>query len=284
MKLITWNIQWGLGVDGRVDLGRIIETARAMADFDVLCLQEVTRNYPGLSGNDGGDQFAALANLLPDFHAIEGIAVDRHTDGRGRQQFGNMILTRAAPVQVLRHQLPWPADSDVPTMPRLALEVVIGAPGGPLRVTTTHLEYYSALQRRAQIDALRRIQLEAAGHARDQPQDHKHGSPFETRGRGSRAILTGDFNCAAGDELIAHLQAPVDGGAAAYCDAWTLLRPGQPHTSTVGVHDKKQWEGREMCFDFIFVSSDLAPRARAIRVDSATAASDHQPLLLELDP
>ena len=99
-----------------------------------------------------------------------------------------------------------------------------------------------------------------------------------------KTILTGDFNCAAGDELIAYLQAPIDGGAAAYCDAWTLLRPGERHPSTVGVHDKKQWEGREMCFDFIFVSSDLAPRARAITVESATAASDHQPLLLELDP
>ena len=284
MKLITWNIQWGLGVDGRVDLGRIIETARAMADFDVLCLQEVTRNYPGLAGNDGSDQFATLAGLLPGYHAAEGIAVDRHTEGRGRQQFGNLIFTRVAPIQVLRHQLPWPADTGVPTMPRLALEVVLDAPGGPLRVTTTHLEFYSALQRRAQVEALRRIQIEAAGHARNLPQDHKRGSPFESRGRGSRAILTGDFNCAADDALIAHLQAPIDGGAAPYRDAWTLLRPGAPHVATVGVHDKKQWKGREMCFDFIFVSNDLAPYARAITVDSVTAASDHQPLLLEIDP
>ena len=39
MKLITWNIQFGVGVDGRLDLARIMAHARSMADFDVLCLQ-----------------------------------------------------------------------------------------------------------------------------------------------------------------------------------------------------------------------------------------------------
>ena len=42
----------------------------------------------------------------------------------------------------MRHQLPWPAAPDVQSMPRAAVEVVVQAPFGPLRVTTTHLEYY----------------------------------------------------------------------------------------------------------------------------------------------
>ncbi|MBL8384352.1 MAG: endonuclease/exonuclease/phosphatase family protein [Burkholderiales bacterium] len=283
MRLITWNIQWGLGVDGRVDLARIVETARGLGDFDVLCLQEVTRNYPGLKGNDGGDQFAALARLLPGFHAIDGIAVDRYTDGVGRQQFGNMILTRLAPLAVLRHQLPQPADPQSATMPRLALEAVLAAPGGPLRVTTTHLEYYSALHRAAQIERLRQLQAEAAGHAALPPRPERVGTPFEVRPRNARAILTGDFNCAADDALIARVQAPLDGGAPAYCDAWTLLHPDRPHAPTVGLYDIEQWQGRRLCFDFIFVSADLAPRAQRIVVDDATDASDHQPVLLEID-
>ena len=53
LKIITWNIQWGLGIDGRVDLERLIGDARAIADFDVLCLQEVSDNFPDLKGNDG---------------------------------------------------------------------------------------------------------------------------------------------------------------------------------------------------------------------------------------
>jgi endonuclease/exonuclease/phosphatase family metal-dependent hydrolase len=42
MKLITWNIQWCRGCDGLVDPVRIIHTVRQLADFDVLCLQEVS--------------------------------------------------------------------------------------------------------------------------------------------------------------------------------------------------------------------------------------------------
>ena len=44
MKLVTWNIQWGLGLDGRVDLARIVDHAKSLADFDVLTLQEVADN------------------------------------------------------------------------------------------------------------------------------------------------------------------------------------------------------------------------------------------------
>jgi endonuclease/exonuclease/phosphatase family metal-dependent hydrolase len=45
MKLVTWNIQWCRGCDGRVDPQRIVDDARAFADFDVLCLQEVAANF-----------------------------------------------------------------------------------------------------------------------------------------------------------------------------------------------------------------------------------------------
>ena len=58
IEILTWNIQCGRGVDGRVDLARIVATARALADFDVLCVQEVADNFPALDGNDASDQFA----------------------------------------------------------------------------------------------------------------------------------------------------------------------------------------------------------------------------------
>ena len=38
----------------------------------------------------------------------------------------------------------------------------------------------------------------------------------------------------------------------------------------------------ELHCDFIFVSDDLAPRVRAVRVDRETQASDHQPVILTL--
>ena len=36
MKLLTWNLQWGRGIDGRVDLARVVRTARALGDFELL--------------------------------------------------------------------------------------------------------------------------------------------------------------------------------------------------------------------------------------------------------
>lgn len=283
MKLITWNIQWCCGADGKVDPARIIAHARAFADFDVLCLQEVARNYPGLEGNRVRDQFRELAALLPDYTAIEGIAVDEFSARDGRRQFGNMILSRLPVVQVLRHLLPWPADPLVPTMPRVALEIVLATAGVPLRVTTTHLEYYSVPQREAQVERLRQIQAEASGHAANVWQEEKRGGPFETKQRGPAGILTGDFNYEVSEPIHARLQQTIAEGVPRYVDAWAIANPGVPHAPTVGVYDKVQWRGREFCCDYLCVTEDLAPRVRAVAVDLQTAASDHQPVLLELE-
>ncbi|HEY2020857.1 MAG TPA: hypothetical protein VGH68_06860 [Paraburkholderia sp.] len=62
MKLISWNIQSCRGCDGAIDLRRIVEHARALADFDVLCLQEVSDGFAPLDG--GENPFARLAALL----------------------------------------------------------------------------------------------------------------------------------------------------------------------------------------------------------------------------
>ena len=282
MQLITWNIQWCRGVDGNVDAARIVDHARAFSDFDVLCLQEVARNYPGLEGNDIDDQFAELAKLLPGYTAIEGIAVDAYSAEGGRRQFGNMILTRLPVIQVLRHLLPWPADPLLPTMPRLALEAVLSTPAGPLRVTTSHLEFYSVVQREAQVERLRQIQAEASGHAANVWQEEKRGGPFETKARGPAGILTGDFNYEVSEPIHARLQQMIADGVPRYVDAWAIANPGVTHAPTVGVYDKVQWHGREFCCDYLCVTEDLAARVQRVAVDLQTAASDHQPVLLEL--
>ena len=282
MQLITWNIQWCRGVDGNVDAARIVDHARAFSDFDVLCLQEVARNYPGLEGNDIDDQFAELAKLLPGYTAIEGIAVDEYSAEGGRRQFGNMILTRLPVIQVLRHLLPWPADPLLPTMPRLALEAVLSTPAGPLRVTTSHLEFYSVVQREAQVERLRQIQAEASGHAANVWQEEKRGGPFETKARGPAGILTGDFNYEVSEPIHARLQQMIADGVPRYVDAWAIANPGVTHAPTVGVYDKVQWHGREFCCDYLCVTEDLAARVQRVAVDLQTAASDHQPVLLEL--
>jgi endonuclease/exonuclease/phosphatase family metal-dependent hydrolase len=280
MKLITWNIQWCRGCDGRVDPSRIARVAREMADFDVLCLQEVASNYPDLAGSSGENQYETLAGLLPDYTVVKGVATDVFASQGERREFGNAIVTRLPILQAFRRLLPWPADPSVPSMQRSAVEVVLDLPSSPLRVTTTHLEYYSAKQRAAQVEALRELQREAAGHAAA-PVPAKEG-PFRTMPRPASGILTADFNFPPDDALHRHLQSPLAPGIPAYRDAWQLRHPGKPHAPTIGVHDKEQWPGPPLAFDFIFVTEDLAHRVEDVVVNGQTDASDHQPVLLEL--
>jgi endonuclease/exonuclease/phosphatase family metal-dependent hydrolase len=282
MKLVTWNIQWCLGCDGRVDPRRIVDDARAFADFDVLCLQEVAANFPALKGSSGEDQFALLAAALPGFTAVAGIAVDTAAPGGSRRRFGNMILSRLPVRWVLRTTLPWPADPAVRSMPRVLLEALVEAPFGPLRVMTTHLEYYSALQRAAQLEALRQRHEEACGQALAGGAGEASDGPFERQPQTVSAILTGDFNLRPDDPLHARLcDGHADTRMPALADAWQHLHPGEPQPPTIGVHDCHQWPDPFAC-DFIFASGDLGDRLRAIAVDLRTEASDHQPMMVEL--
>jgi len=283
MIVVTWNIQWCRGCDGVVDPARIARTVRELADVDVLCLQEVARNFAGLEGSSGEDQFALLANALPGYMLVEGIATDRLAKGGARMQFGNAIFTRLPVLQAFRHLLPWPPDPNSPGMQRMALELVLQTAGGPLRVTTTHLEYYSKVQRMAQVGRLRGLQAEAAAHAGDVGggDQARGGGPFAVVPRPGSGILAADFNFRPDRPEYALLQMPIE-GAPRYRDAWTVRHGAAPHAPTVGVHDGKQWQGKPFCFDMMFVTEDLASRIEDIAVDAATDASDHQPVVLRL--
>jgi endonuclease/exonuclease/phosphatase family metal-dependent hydrolase len=284
MKLITWNTQWCCGIDGRVDPARIVAEAQRLADFDVLCLQEIADNFPDprLAGSGGEDQFAALASLLPGYAAIPGIAVDHPGEEGRRRRYGNMILTRLPVRQVFRHLLPFPADPGVNGMPRIAVEAVLGAPFGDLRVITTHLEWYSQKQRSAQVQALRAIYAEGHAHARAGTITDRSGGPFSTFLRPAATVICGDFNLEPEDPDHGRMLAPFADGTAPLADCWTLTHAGIPHPSTFCIHSKMFSGQPELHCDFVFVSEELKPRVRSLTVDQLTQASDHQPLVLEL--
>ena len=282
MIVVTWNIQWCKGCDDVVDPQRIVETARELGDFDVLCMQEVADNFAELEGSRGENQFRLLADLLPGFEPAEGIAVDRLGSNGKRQRFGNMILSRLPVLSIWRHLLPWPVDPVTPGMQRIALEAVIGTDAGPLRITTTHLEYFSASQRSAQVERLLTLQEEACAHAPDALSFKGKPGPFQPAARPASAILTADFNFRADDPLYRRLQSEHDDPhVPAYRDLWAIAHPGVEHLHTIGLYDRKQWKESYAC-DFLFVTEDLASRVRSVRVDQQTSASDHQPVLLEL--
>lgn len=282
MKLLTWNIQWGRGMDGRVDLGRVAGEIRAMGEFDVICLQEVAVNFPGLPGSRGEDGMAELAAGLPGYAPVYAAATDL-PDGRGgRKGFGNAIFSRLPVGQVFRHLLPWPSDPAVPSMQRVLLEAVLAAPFGPLRVLTSHLEYYSRPQRLAQIEAIRRLHAEACAHARA-PREGKGegGGSFEVFPRPAAAVLCGDMNFPAQAEERGLLLAPFTDSTPALRDSWAVLHGDAPHAPTVGIHPV-DFVDRPLCYDFWFLTEDLAPRLVGHHVNPTTAASDHQPVWIEL--
>ncbi len=281
MKLLQWNIQWCRGMDGAVDPARIAREARRLHDPDVICLQEVADNFPALAGSRGENQAELLAREFPGYTATYAWGVDVPDGAGGRRRFGNLVLSRLPLLRTLRHLLPWPATTDTPSMPRVALEVVVAAPFGPLRVTTTHLEYYSSAQRSAQVERLRALHEEACARARATPSRAYHDGPFEPLAHASSAILCGDFNLRPDDPLHARLQERVADGAPRLVDAWQHAHPGRPHPPSFRLHDPARGE-TPYCCDFVFVSEDLAPDVRALAIDADTQASDHQPVMLDL--
>lgn len=282
MKLITWNVQWFCGLDEVVSIERVLREARAMADFDVLCLQEVAVNYPQLAGNAGYDQVARLRELLPGFEVFFGAAVNELGRDGQRQQFGNLVASRLPVAQVQHYPLPYPADGGVPSMPRIGTSATVLTPLGPLRVMTTHLEYYSQRQRLAQVQALVDLHAQACGQAAQPPLPDESGAPFQTKVHTVSAILCGDFNFESSSAEHACIQAHAEPDTTGLTDAWRLVHGATPHAPTFHLFDHR-YGPEPICCDFVFVSEDLQSRIKSIEVNTQTRASDHQPVLLELD-
>ena len=197
----------------------------------MLCLQEVSDNFPNLKGNDGSDQFAGVCG-----HSCRAIRRSREwrldiPDGAGgRRRFGNMILSRLPVLQVLRYTLPWEAAA-TRNMPRLLLEAVVEAPSGPLRIMTTHLEYSSGELRRAQVEGIREAHRTA--HERIcTPRENGPGTyvRFPTT---SSAVLTGDFNMRPEDPVKRRISDPFGNGAPRLFSMLGRLPKGRQPASAV---------------------------------------------------
>lgn len=278
MKLVTWNIQWGLGCDGKVDIKRIVDTAKALSEADVFCFQEVSH---GFAPHDGGeDQPAILASLLPGHTPIFRPAVERRDDNGRLQVFGNMILSRLPVLEITSHMLPWPA-TECRSMQRQALEVIVEADLGPVRVTTCHLEYHSFEHRQAQVEHIRNVHENNEKRSGLSYRDTSAG-PYRTLKAPVGSIVCGDFNLGPDDPLYAEMRKPFASGIPAFVDAWMVKHGEAPHAPTTGIADFKQWPQGPHCRDYIFVSENLADRITDLRVDVETIASDHQPVTITL--
>ena len=286
MKIVTYNIQYGIGLDGKYDVGRIADAVRGA---DVIALQEVTRNNPR---NGGRDMVAEIGEALPDYFAAYGSNFEVNIGSRlenGRAvstsfQLGNMVLSKT-PIHLSRNLL-LPRSRSLETMnfQRGALEALIETPLGFIRFYSTHLDHRSPVERQGQIRFLRQRLLNYAlegGGLSGIPEIGLPDLPYP-----EAFIVMGDFNMLPGSPEYVELAGrpdhefgmPLTADLAvdvaqrlAVADLVTWVDPDRP--------DEKS---RHKCIDYIFTSASLARSLQRLWSDRQAVGSDHLPLWAEL--
>lgn len=125
--LVSWNLHYGVGPDGDVDLETIASTIAAQ-DACVVLLQEVSRGWVQGGGADMATWLANRLGMRMEFAP----AADR--------QFGNAILSCTPASDVAVHELPYGAGPQ--NRSALSADVTVG--GVTERYTTVHLQHREA--------------------------------------------------------------------------------------------------------------------------------------------
>jgi endonuclease/exonuclease/phosphatase family metal-dependent hydrolase len=131
IRVVTYNIHHGRGIDGRYDLQRIAETIAAEHPH-IVALQEIER-YRLRSRRE--DQPRLLAKQLGMYYCFASVRDHRHTDLHAAAAYGNAILSKY-PIRSTSH-----FDLSVPGArePRGCLHAFLDTPWGPLHVFCVHL-------------------------------------------------------------------------------------------------------------------------------------------------
>lgn len=138
IRVATYNIHGCFGLDGRYAPDRVAAVIADMAP-DILALQEVDNRRPW---HEGFHQFDYLRHRT----GMSGIPGASIVEERG--EYGNALFTRLPVVSIQRIDLSVPARE-----PRGAIDAVLQAPEGRIRVIATHLGL-KPWERRVQIDRL----------------------------------------------------------------------------------------------------------------------------------
>jgi endonuclease/exonuclease/phosphatase family metal-dependent hydrolase len=156
LRVATFNIHHGAGVDGLVDLERIARVVEE-GGSQVIGLQEVDRHFGERSSFV--DQALWLSERL-DMHVVFGanLDLDPLTPGAPRRQYGTAILSRYRIREWRNTLLPRPEGGEQ----RGLLEARIRARGAWVRVFNTHLQHNSQAERLAQIARIREIMAQSS--------------------------------------------------------------------------------------------------------------------------
>ena len=128
VRVLTYNIHHGEGMDGRFDLPRLADVMKSV-QADLVALQEVDQGTVRASGVNELTELARLTNM----HAAFGKAMDYSGGG-----YGVAILSRW-PLRSTRND-PLPSFEDREPRTALTVDVNVGEGGPLLEFTSTHLD------------------------------------------------------------------------------------------------------------------------------------------------
>jgi len=292
MKLVSYNIQYGFGSDGRYDLSR---AARIVDGADIIALQEVERHW---QRSHFDDQPELLSRLLPDYHWVYGPAFDmdasERRDGRlvnRRRQFGTMVLSKLPIVWSRLHVLPMHRTLRPLNTRNAALECMIRTPVGPVRVLSLHLAHIAAEERLEQIDYLlaehRRTPSDSGPWSGIDDEPSRNWTSGEAEPENPlAAIWMGDFNMEPGSAEYRRIvgSTPYHRGAA-YLDGFVdaavvAIEPADDFHTHEKIIDGRLAKRR---LDHCFVGGMFAGRVRSVASDIGEVASDHFPVRIDID-
>jgi endonuclease/exonuclease/phosphatase family metal-dependent hydrolase len=151
LRVATFNIRHGVGLDGALDLARIAAVVERTG-AEVVGLQEVDRHWSERS--NFVDQATWLAQWLDmDVAFGANLDLDPPVPGAPRRQYGTAILSTYRIRETTNTLLPRPLGGEQ----RGLLEALIKVRGIPVRVFNTHLQHDSQVERLAQVDRIRQV-------------------------------------------------------------------------------------------------------------------------------
>lgn len=128
LRVLTYNIHHGRGLDGRIDLPRIAKVIK-QCNPDLVALQEVDRETQRSGNVDQLERLASMTGL----RAVYGKAID-FSGG----EYGVGVLSKLPVVSHKRYPLPHSEGHEQ----RVALRVTVRLRGGmPLQFVSTHLDH-----------------------------------------------------------------------------------------------------------------------------------------------
>jgi endonuclease/exonuclease/phosphatase family metal-dependent hydrolase len=145
---------------------------------------------------------------------------------------------------------------------------------GPLSVLNMHLAFHDNGERQSQVAYICQLDADRRGQL---AQPKLEGTGAYAAGYLPVArIACGDCNFGTDFDQYPYMLAHQ------WIDAWDLISSQAPRPNTCGIYDKEQWPEGPHTRDFFWLSQELADCGIDYRVDTATALSDHQPLMLEM--